>query len=79
MNLQEKIREILVTKFEVPREKLRAEARLVEDFGLDSLDFIAMVVYAEKEIGTKLDRTGLKELRTLGDLEAAFERLAQSK
>ena len=50
MNRQEieaKVREFLIEDLEIEENKITPEARLKEDIGIDSLDFVDIVVIVE--------------------------------
>ena len=57
MNRQEieaKVKEFLIEDLEIDEEKIQPEARLKEDIGIDSLDFVDIVVIVEKTFGFKM-------------------------
>jgi acyl carrier protein len=54
-----------------PLAELPAEARLVEDIGVDSLAMVEMTFLLEELLGAKFPDDELRALRTLGDLRAA--------
>ena len=59
----------LVDEFELDPEKLKPDARLVEDLGFDSLDFVDLVVVLQKRFGVNLrEEPRAREVRTLGDV-----------
>jgi acyl carrier protein len=61
----------LRTEFEIPEEKIRPDARLAEDLGLDSLDGIDMIVLLEKELGITVSDDDIEQskgMKTLQDL-----------
>ena len=56
----------LVDEIELDEEKLTDGARLTEDLGIDSLDFVDIVVICEREFGFKIKPEEMKNVRTLG-------------
>jgi acyl carrier protein len=52
--IEEKVKEFLIEDLEIDEEKIYPEARLKEDMGIDSLDFVDIVVIVEKNFGFKL-------------------------
>ena len=64
----EKIHEFLIEEFEVEAEKLTPEANLKETLGLDSLDYIDLVVVMEKNLHIKVDPADLIDIHSIGDL-----------
>ena len=59
----------IVEEFEMDQNLLKPEARLVEDLGFDSLDFVDVAVVLQQSFGITLrDESRVREIRTLGDL-----------
>ena len=56
----------LVDEIELDEEKLTDGARLKEDLGIDSLDFVDIVVICEREFGFTIKPEEMKNVRTLG-------------
>ena len=54
--------------FEVPRDKITAKARLVEDLDLDSIDAVDLVVKLQDYTGKKIQAAECKSVRTVGDV-----------
>ena len=54
--------------FEVPRDKITAKARLVEDLDLDSIDAVDLVVKLQDYTGKKIQAAEFKAVRTVGDV-----------
>ncbi|MDR3252364.1 MAG: phosphopantetheine-binding protein [Tannerella sp.] len=54
IEIEAKINEFLVEEMEIEAGAIVAEARLKEDLGLDSLDFVDIVVIVEKAFGFKI-------------------------
>ena len=66
--IKEKVENILVEDFEIEQDKLQPEAMLKQDVGIDSLDFVDIVVAIEREFGFKPTAQELKQVKTLGGL-----------
>lgn len=66
--IKEKVENILVEDFEIEQDKLQPEALLKQDVGIDSLDFVDIVVAIEREFGFKPTAQELKQVKTLGEL-----------
>ena len=67
MNRQEieaKVREFLIDDLEIDEEKIQPEARLKEDIGIDSLDFVDIVVIVEKKFGFKIKTEDMANVKT---------------
>ena len=48
------VKNFLVEDLELDESKIKPEARLKEDIGIDSLDFVDIVVIVEKKFGFKI-------------------------
>lgn len=59
-----KVKEFLVEDMEFEEEKITPEARLKEDIGVDSLDFVDIVVIVEKTFGFKIKPEEMAEVKT---------------
>lgn len=66
--IKEKVENILVEEFEIEQDKLQPAALLKQDVGIDSLDFVDIVVAIEREFGFKPSTQELKQVKTLGEL-----------
>ena len=63
--IEEKVREFLIEDLEIDEEKIAPEALLKEDLGIDSLDFVDIVVIVEKKFGFKIKPEEMTEVKTL--------------
>ena len=63
----EKIHEILIEEFEVDGDKLVPEANLKEALGLDSLDYIDLVVIIESNFSFKVKPEDFTDIATFQD------------
>ncbi len=52
--IEEKVKEFLIEDLEIDEEKIYPEAKLKEDMGIDSLDFVDIVVIVDKTFGFKM-------------------------
>ncbi|MBK6345956.1 MAG: acyl carrier protein [Bacteroidales bacterium] len=68
-----KVNEFLAEEFEIETALLTPEARLVEDLGIESLDFVDIVVIIERDFGFKVKREDMEGVRTLEDLYKYIE------
>ena len=46
--IEEKVRNFLIEDLEIDEEKIADDAKLKDDMGIDSLDFVDIVVIVEK-------------------------------
>lgn len=54
MEIEKKVRDFLVEELEIDEEKIFPEAKLKDDMGIDSLDFVDIVVIVERNFGFKI-------------------------
>lgn len=66
--------EFLIDEFEIEKEVIADDAHLIDDLGLESLDFVDIVVIIEKEFGFKVQREEMKDIRVLNDLYDYIEK-----
>ena len=52
--IEEKVTNFLIEDLEIEEDKIFADAKLKEDMGIDSLDFVDIVVIVEKNFGFKI-------------------------
>lgn len=65
--LEEKLNALLIDEMEIDAIKLHPEARLKEDIGIDSLDYVDIVVFINREFGFKINMEEMKAVQTLSD------------
>lgn len=65
--IEDKVRDFLIDDLEVDEEKIAPEARLKDDVGIDSLDFVDIVVIVEKNFGFKIKPEEMSGVITLKD------------
>ena len=65
--------------FELGSDRVRPEARLVEDLELDSLDAFDLAVKVEEITGVAFDENQIRELRTVEDVIVALEAIARTR
>ena len=62
--IESKVREFLIEDLEIDEEKIKPDARLIEDIGIDSLDFVDIVVIVEKKFGFKIKTEEMANVKT---------------
>lgn len=65
--IEEKVRNFLIEDLEVEEERIYPQAKLKEDVGIDSLDFVDIVVIVEKNFGFKIKPEEMAGVQTLND------------
>jgi len=63
----EKINQFLIEEFEVEEDQLVPEGNLKETVGLDSLDYVDLVVVIESNFGFKVKGEDFVTIKTLQD------------
>ena len=64
--IEEKVREFLIDDLEIEEEKIIPDANLKDDLGIDSLDFVDIVVIVEKKFGFKIKPEEMAGVKTVG-------------
>jgi acyl carrier protein len=63
--IEEKVRSFLIDDLEIDEDKIFGDAKLKEDMGIDSLDFVDIVVIVEKNFGFKIKPEEMAGVTTL--------------
>ena len=71
--IEEKVKAFLIDELEVEEEKIAPEALLKEDIGIDSLDFVDIVVIVARTFGFKIKPEEMAGVKTLNDFCDYFE------
>ena len=66
--IAEQVHAVLHEGFGIEPARIRGEAHLYHDLGIDSLDAIDMLVYIEEKIGRTLDGALFKHVRKVSDI-----------
>jgi len=73
--VEEIVNDFLINEIEVDSDKITPDANLKTDLGIDSLDFVDIVVIVEKNFGFKIKAEEMQDVQTL----AQFYDYIQSK
>lgn len=65
--------DFLINEFEVDGDEISNDAHFKKTLGLDSLDYIDLVVVIESSFGVKLGETDFKNIITFDDFYTAIE------
>jgi len=71
--MKEKIIGILMDQLDLSKEEITEASSFVDDFEMDSLDMMEMVIEMEKATGIKIENEKLVDIKTVGDLFAYVE------
>ena len=63
--IDEKVKQFLIEDFEIEEDKITPDAKLKDDLGVDSLDFVDIVVIVERLFGFKIVPEELAGVSTL--------------
>ena len=63
--IEEKVKAFLIEDLEIEEENIAPEAKLKDDLGIDSLDFVDIVVIVEKNFGFKIKPEEMQGIMTL--------------
>ena len=59
------VNDFLINEIEIDETKLNDDAQLKDDLGIDSLDFVDIVVIVEKHFGFKINAEEMVNVKTL--------------
>lgn len=65
--IEEKVKSILIDDMEIDEDKVYNEALLKDDMGIDSLDYIDIVVLVDKIFGFKIKPEEMTNVKTFSD------------
>ncbi|MBQ8608457.1 MAG: acyl carrier protein [Bacteroidaceae bacterium] len=65
--IEEKVKVILIEEMEIDEDKVYDESRLKDDMGIDSLDYIDIIVIVDKTFGFKIKPEEMSKVKTFKD------------
>lgn len=77
--VRQKTIRFLVDEFEIEENKINDNARLKDDLGIDSLDFVDIVVIVENIFGFKLQAEEVRSIATFGELCTLLQSKTQTE
>ena len=69
----EKVQKILAEQLELDADEITLDSSLVEDLGIDSLDFVDIVMSLEDEFDTEFPEEDMAGIKTGGDIVKYIE------
>ena len=63
--IEEKVKAFLIDDLEIDEENIFPEAKLKEDMGIDSRDYVDIVVIVEKNFGFRIQAQEMTNVKTL--------------
>ena len=67
MDIQQRVKEIIVEQLGVSESEVVPEAKFIDDLGADSLDLVELVMALEEEYGTEISDEEAEKIITVGD------------
>ncbi len=77
--MEEKIINKIVEQLDIDRDTITSGSRFVEDFEMDSLDMVEMLIGIEKELDIMIPNEEIKDVHTVGELAAYLEKKQNEK
>ncbi len=67
MDVEKKVKEIIVEQLGVSEDQVKLEASFIEDLGADSLDTVELVMAFEEAFGLEIPDEDAEKIRTVRD------------
>ena len=67
MNVEEKVKNIIIEQLGVSADEVVPEASFVDDLGADSLDLVELVMVLEEEFGKEIPDEDAEKIQTVQD------------
>ena len=67
IEIEETVKKFLIEELEIAEEKISLDAKMKDDMGIDSLDFVDIVVIVDKQFGFKIKPEERSGIVTLND------------
>ena len=71
----EKLRRILVDKFQLKEDQITLDADLFRDLGLDSIDAVDLAIRVQDLTGKRIERDDFHDVRTVRDVVKTAHKL----
>ena len=69
----EKVRDLIVEQLDVEKDKVTAEASIIDDLSADSLDVVDLISSVEDEFDIEIPDDKVEGNKTVGDIVAYIE------
>lgn len=67
MEVNSKLKEIIVEQLSVDEDRIKAESSFIDDLGADSLDIVELVMTMEEKFDLEIPDEDAEGLKTVGD------------
>ena len=71
--IEEKVKSILIDEMEIDEDKVYNEALLKDDMGIDSIDYIDIVVVVDRIFGFKIKPEEMSNVKTFSEFCSYIE------
>jgi acyl carrier protein len=78
MNIDEKVKNIIVEQLGVSADEVVPEASFVDDLGADSLDLVELIMVLEEEFGKEIPDEDAEKIQTVKDAMEYIKNIAGS-
>ena len=73
MLVEEALKEILIEKIEITPDEFKPEAKLADDFGVDSTELVEIILSLEKALGIKIPEGIIKKNFSIKEMVGIIE------
>jgi len=67
LNIEEKIKKIIIEKLAIKKSKITLETNFINDLGADSLDIVELIMEFEKEFNISIPDEEAESIKTVKD------------
>ena len=73
MLVEDALKEILIEKIEITPDDFKPEAKLADDFGVDSTELVEIILSLEKALGIKIPEGRIKKNFSIKEMVGIIE------
>ena len=73
MLVEDALKEILIEKIEITPDEFKPEAKLADDFGVDSTELVEIILSLEKALGIKIPEGRIKKNFSIKEMVGIIE------